>query len=108
MLVGKEVLKTWSCKSNGDLEVILNLIIQCLNVFPARKKSRWGSEQDKLPPEAAAALAAASAAATGATAAHLQGKSPELIQYAIRVFGRTELEPHEWKQCQDQLQVRRS
>ena len=33
------------------------------------------------------------------------GRNPALIQYAIKVFGTTDLEPSQWKQCEDQLKV---
>ena len=31
--------------------------------------------------------------------------NPELIQYAIRVFGTTDLTESQWKQCEDQIKV---
>lgn len=31
--------------------------------------------------------------------------NPALVQYAIKVFGSTDLEEHQWKQCEDQLKM---
>ena len=62
-------------------------------VFSARrKKSRWGDEKDKV--DLAAPMMA-----------NPQGRSTELLMYAQRVFGSTDLEEHQWKQCEDQLKV---
>lgn len=33
------------------------------------------------------------------------GKSPQIIQYAIRVFGSTDLSEDQWRQCEDQIKV---
>ena len=30
---------------------------------------------------------------------------PELIQYAMKVFGTTDLSESQWKQCEDQIKV---
>ena len=56
-----------------------------------KRKSRWGDENDKV-------TLAQPGLATG-------GRNPVLIQYAIKVFGSTDLEPSQWKQCEDQLKV---
>ncbi|CAB4068544.1 SF4 [Lepeophtheirus salmonis] len=52
-----------------------------------RKKTRWGDENDKI-----------------AALAHPE-KSKELLMYAVRVFGSIDLEPHQWKQCEDQIKM---
>jgi len=56
-----------------------------------KRKSRWGDENDKV-------TLAQPGLATG-------GRNPVLIQYAIKVFGSTDLEPSQWKQCEDQLKM---
>ena len=57
----------------------------------SKRKSRWGDENDKV--------------ATPAPVQLPSGRSPQLIQYAIKVFGTTDLEDSQWKQCEDQLKV---
>eukprot|EP00096_Caligus_rogercresseyi_P008639 TRINITY_DN2785_c0_g1_i1.p1 TRINITY_DN2785_c0_g1~~TRINITY_DN2785_c0_g1_i1.p1 ORF type:complete len:329 (+),score=100.91 TRINITY_DN2785_c0_g1_i1:626-1612(+) len=52
-----------------------------------KRKSRWGDENDKI-----------------GSLAHPE-KSKELLQYAVRVFGSMDLEPHQWRQCEDQLKM---
>lgn len=47
-----------------------------------RKKSRWGSAADSLPLDA------------------------DLVQYAMQVFGTVQLEEHQWRQLQDQRNMR--
>ena len=64
---------------------------------PKRKrKRRWGDESDKVDLHAVNA----SGSLTGVTR-----NDPQLIQYAIRVFGTTDLEESQWKQCEDQIKV---
>ena len=60
------------------------------------RKSRWGSESDK------AVIPGQIPVVTNPSVA---GKSPELVSYAMKVFGSVDLEEHQWKQCQDQLKV---
>ena len=63
----------------------------------SKRKSRWGDETDKVvltQPEV-----------TGGGAGMGSDRNPILIQYAIKVFGSTDLEPNQWKQCEDQLKV---
>lgn len=60
----------------------------------SKRKSRWGDETDKVvlvPPPGILPTAA--------------GRNPQLVQYAIKVFGSTDLEEAQWKQCEDQLKV---
>uniref|UniRef100_A0A0K2UER4 SURP and Gpatch domaincontaining protein 1like [Metaseiulus occidentalis] n=2 Tax=Lepeophtheirus salmonis TaxID=72036 RepID=A0A0K2UER4_LEPSM len=52
-----------------------------------KRKTRWGDENDKI-----------------AALAHPE-KSKELLMYAVRVFGSIDLEPHQWKQCEDQIKM---
>lgn len=56
-----------------------------------RKKSRWGDESDKVD--------------LGSANPNPKGRSTELLMYAQRVFGSTDLEDHQWKQCEDQLKM---
>ena len=64
-----------------------------------KKKSRWGDESDKVilaQPQMIGQVAGSSAPS---------GTNPQLIQYAIKVFGTTDLDASQWKQCEDQLKV---
>ena len=64
-----------------------------------KKKSRWGDESDKVilaQPQMIGLVAGSSAP---------PGTNPQLIQYAIKVFGTTDLDASQWKQCEDQLKV---
>ena len=64
-----------------------------------KKKSRWGDESDKVilaQPQMIGQVAGSSAP---------PGTNPQLIQYAIKVFGTTDLDASQWKQCEDQLKV---
>ena len=63
-----------------------------MHVSAKRKKSRWGDESDKVD--------------LGPANPNPKGRSTELLMYAQRVFGSTDLEDHQWKQCEDQLKVR--
>ena len=64
------------------------------------KKSRWGDESDKV------VLAQPGILPMTGTAP--PGTHPQLIQYAIKVFGTTDLEASQWKQCEDQMKVHKS
>jgi hypothetical protein len=33
------------------------------------------------------------------------GANPQLVQYALRVFGSTDLTDDQWRQCEDQIKV---
>lgn len=61
----------------------------------SKRKSRWGDETDKV------VLVAPPGILPTANA----GRNPQLVQYAIKVFGSTDLEEAQWKQCEDQLKV---
>ncbi len=65
--------------------------------FPARK-SRWGDEGDK----------AVVVAGSDGKPQVVEGRSPQLVAYAMKVFGSADLEPHQWKQCEDQMKVGKS
>lgn len=65
-------------------------------ILSARKQTRWGCESDKVDLQAST---------TSAANPNLAGKSSELLAYAMKVFGTTDLEEHQWKQCNDQLKV---
>ena len=64
----------------------------------SKRKSRWGDESDKV-----ALFQPGVAVGQGGSGGG--GRNPVLIQYAIKVFGTTDLEPSQWKQCEDQLKV---
>lgn len=78
---------------------------------PTRKKSRWGDESDKvnLPiPGVAEGSMMSSMCNNVAGMNNLSGvrrNNPQLIQYAIKVFGTTDLEECQWKQCEDQMKM---
>merc|ERR1712223_2056258 len=62
----------------------------------SKRKSRWGDESDKVvlsQPEVTGGMTMGN------------DRNPILIQYAIKVFGSTDLEPNQWKQCEDQLKM---
>ena len=64
----------------------------------SKRKSRWGDESDKV-----ALFQPGVAVGQGSSGGG--GRNPVLIQYAIKVFGTTDLEPSQWKQCEDQLKI---
>ena len=59
-----------------------------------KRKSRWGDENDKV-----------ALNQPGSVPQINSNRNPQLIQYAIKVFGSTDLEESQWKQCEDQLKV---
>ena len=67
-----------------------------------KKKSRWGDESDKVVlAQPGSVLPQMMMAGSNAP----PGTHPQLIQYAIKVFGTTDLDASQWKQCEDQLKV---
>ncbi len=66
-----------------------------------RRKSRWGDESDKV--EMSQPSLVNVQGLTSVTS--VRRNNPQLIQYAIRVFGTTDLEESQWKQCEDQIKV---
>jgi len=64
----------------------------------SKRKSRWGDESDKV-------ALSQPGEAVGQGGSGAGGRNPVLIQYAIKVFGTTDLEPSQWKQCEDQLKM---
>ena len=67
---------------------------------PSKKKSRWGDESEKVDIAQPGVLPFLNVGAIP------KRSNPQLIQYAIKVFGSTDLEESQWKQCEDQLKVR--
>ena len=65
------------------------------------RKSRWGDESDRVILAQPGVLPTLQSSAASAV-----GRNPQLIQYAIKVFGSTDLEESQWKQCEDQLKVK--
>ena len=68
-----------------------------------KKKSRWGDESDKVVLAQPGSVLPQMMMAAGSNAP--PGTHPQLIQYAIKVFGTTDLDASQWKQCEDQLKV---
>ena len=70
-----------------------------------KRKRRWGDENDKVQLDAPVLLPTPGILPSGPLTS--VGKSnPELVQYAIRVFGSTDLTESQWKQCEDQIKVK--
>merc|ERR1719273_2473912 len=71
---------------------------------PKKRKRRWGDENDKVLLQAPVLLPTPGTIPAGPL--KNGGRSnPELIQYAIRVFGTTDLTESQWKQCEDQIKM---
>ena len=67
----------------------------------SKKKSRWGDESEKVD------IAQQPGVLPFLNVGTIPKRSnPQLIQYAIKVFGSTDLEESQWKQCEDQLKVK--
>lgn len=64
-----------------------------------RKRNRWGDESDKVDLSAPVSVTVPNAL-IGITKT-----DPELIQYAMKVFGTTDLSESQWKQCEDQIKM---
>ena len=98
-------------QSRNGHERVENLImkpqlLKLLNNFPEtrKRKRRWGDENDKVQLGAPILLPTPGVLPSGPL--KTVGKNnPELIQYAIRVFGSTDLTDSQWKQCEDQIKV---
>lgn len=71
---------------------------------PKKRKRRWGDEKDKVNLEAPVLLPTPGTLPSGPLK-NVGRNNPELIQYAIRVFGTTDLTESQWKQCEDQIKV---
>ena len=94
--------------THGEIKpaiVLGDLYVYCLiRLVSKRRKRRWGDENDKVQLEAPVLLPTPGILPSGPLTG--VGKSnPELIQYAIRVFGSTDLTESQWKQCEDQIKV---
>jgi len=71
---------------------------------PKKRKRRWGDENDKVQLQAPVLLPTPGVLPSGSLK-NVGGSNPELIQYAIRVFGTTDLTESQWKQCEDQIKM---
>ena len=71
---------------------------------PKKRKRRWGDENDKVQLHAPVLLPTPGMLPSGSLK-NVGRSNPELIQYAIRVFGTTDLTESQWKQCEDQIKV---
>ena len=72
---------------------------------PKKRKRRWGDENDKVLLQAPVLLPTPGVLPSGSLK-NVGRSNPELIQYAIRVFGTTDLTESQWKQCEDQIKVK--
>ena len=73
-----------------------------------KRKSRWGDKSDKVVLAQPALSTASPSILPGMASGPLTSvrrNNPQLVQYAIRVFGTTDLEESQWKQCEDQIKV---
>jgi len=70
-----------------------------------RKSSRWGDENDKVAISAGTGNIPGMVLPPGMANPAAMNQSPQLMQYAIKVFGTTDLEESQWKQCEDQLKM---
>ena len=68
-----------------------------------KRKSRWGDESEKVNIAQPGVLPVGQLPPGGSN--NQIQRNPQLIQYAIQVFGSTDLEDSQWKQCEDQLKV---
>ena len=82
------------------------LLLKLLNHFSEtrKRKRRWGDENDKVQLGAPILLPTPGVLPSGPLK-NVGKSNPELIQYAIRVFGSTDLTDSQWKQCEDQIKV---
>jgi len=69
-----------------------------------KRKRRWGDENDKVQLGAPILLPTPGVLPSGPLK-NVGKNNPELIQYAIRVFGSTDLTDSQWKQCEDQIKM---
>jgi len=69
-----------------------------------KRKRRWGDENDKVQLGAPILLPTPGVLPSGPLK-NVGKSNPELIQYAIRVFGSTDLTDSQWKQCEDQIKM---
>merc|ERR1719433_1770326 len=69
-----------------------------------KRKRRWGDENDKVQLHAPVLLPTPGMLPSGSLK-NVGRSNPELIQYAIRVFGTTDLTESQWKQCEDQIKM---
>merc|ERR1719288_380431 len=74
------------------------------NKDPKKRKRRWGDENDKVQLHAPVLLPTPGMLPSGSLK-NVGRSNPELIQYAIRVFGTTDLTESQWKQCEDQIKM---
>lgn len=64
-----------------------------------RKRNRWGDEADKVD------LSQPVTVTVPNSLTSITQTDPQLIQYAIKVFGSTDLTDAQWKQCEDQIKM---
>lgn len=78
-----------------------------------KKQSRWGPQEVKVEPGSVGRPSAnftgpsvpQSVLARSAVLTRITSADPQILQYAVRVFGTTDLTEDQWKQCMDQVKV---
>ena len=71
----------------------------------SKRKSRWGDEAEKVNIAQPGVLPVLPGTGSGSGNVIPKRSNPNLIRYAIQVFGTSDLEESQWKQCEDQLKV---
>ena len=85
-------------------DIWYTVIVSSYILDPKKRKRRWGDENDKVQLQAPVLLPTPGVLPSGSLK-NVGRSNPELIQYAIRVFGTTDLTESQWKQCEDQIKV---
>lgn len=83
-----------------------------------KRQSRWGPQEVKVEPVAVANsvpipnMGFAGPSSTNQTVlarssvlSRITSADPQILTYAVRVFGTTDLTEDQWKQCMDQVKV---
>lgn len=86
-----------------------------------KRQSRWGPQETKVkiePTEIASPIAMPSLGLPGTSGinqtvlarssvlSRITTADPQILTYAVKVFGTTDLTEDQWKQCMDQVKVR--
>ena len=74
-----------------------------------KRQSRWGPQEIKSEPGSAGLPlgpgAHQSFLARSAVLSRITSADPQILQYAVKLFGTTDLTEDQWKQCMDQVKV---
>ena len=77
-----------------------------------KRQSRWGPQEVKAEPkieamgEVSPPILNQTVLARSSVLSRITSADPQILTYAIRVFGTTDLTEEQWKQCMDQVKVR--